>query len=156
MGICKTLAPTAPWMALASTWPMVMVADPLLRLNKGDTDYDITKIPVYRAGKTGASTSAVRSGVKALTVDRLPSVMRRTTSPTPQKRYQMQMPRCIMHPLEPAYPFPERHRFAQGQYAPGGEGHPDPEVRGAAEKQVPEAYHWAIPIQEWRGSISPS
>jgi predicted AAA+ superfamily ATPase len=61
--------------AKASQTVTPSMADPLLRLDKGNTDYQITKILVHRAGKTGASTSALRKGVKALTVDRLGSLL---------------------------------------------------------------------------------
>jgi hypothetical protein len=51
------------------------MAEPLVRLEKGSSRYEVTKVLIHRAGKASAPSSALRSGVKAVTVDQLGSVM---------------------------------------------------------------------------------
>lgn len=85
--------------AKASQTVTPSMADPLLRLDKGKMHYDITRVLVHRAGKTGASTSAVHKGVKALTVDQLTSVMGTTMRGDKWLCPSPQAPRSMLHAL---------------------------------------------------------
>ena len=61
--------------AKASRTVMPAMAEPLVRLERGSSRYQVTKVLIHRAGKASVRSSALRSGVKAVTVDQLGSVM---------------------------------------------------------------------------------
>jgi predicted AAA+ superfamily ATPase len=61
--------------AKASRTVVPAMAEPLVRLEKGSSRYEVTKVLIHRAGRASAPSSALRSGVKALTVNQLGSVM---------------------------------------------------------------------------------
>jgi predicted AAA+ superfamily ATPase len=62
--------------AKASRTVFPEMGEPLDRLAKGSSRYDVSKVVVHRAGKESPSTSALRRGVKALSVEHLSALLR--------------------------------------------------------------------------------
>jgi hypothetical protein len=51
------------------------MGEPLDRLAKASPHYDVSKVVVHRGGKEIPPTSALRRGVRALSVEHLPALL---------------------------------------------------------------------------------
>jgi len=62
--------------AKASRTVVPEMAEPLERLVKATTRYTVTPLVIHREGKQGFSTAALRPGIRALSIEQLPSLLR--------------------------------------------------------------------------------
>jgi predicted AAA+ superfamily ATPase len=62
--------------AKASRTVLPEMAEPLERLLKATTRYTVTLLVIHREGKQGFSTAALRPGIRALSIEQLPSLLR--------------------------------------------------------------------------------
>ena len=62
--------------AKASRTVVPEMAEPLERLLKATTRYTVTSLVIHREGKQGFSTAALRPGIRALSIEQLPSLLR--------------------------------------------------------------------------------
>jgi predicted AAA+ superfamily ATPase len=62
--------------AKASRTVVPEMAEPLERLMKATTRYTVNPLVIHREGKQGFSTAALRPGIRALSIEQLPSLLR--------------------------------------------------------------------------------
>jgi uncharacterized protein len=62
--------------AKASRTVFPEMSEPLDRLAKASSRYEVSKVVVHRAGKESPLSSVLRRGVRALSVEHLPSLLR--------------------------------------------------------------------------------